>query len=132
LQSLLFLFLNELKRTTAPEKDGDLVSNEMHYYQLFINQVEADFAKNRSIEDYAHQLNISSRHLNRLIKQIAGSTLNQLIQQRRLLESKRLLRYSNKTISEIAYRTGYSDPSYFIRIFKKETDQTPAAFRTNA
>ena len=46
-----------------------------------------------------------------------------------MLEAKRQVRYSNLMIKEIAYNLGYEDPSYFVKLFKRQTGMLPSDFR---
>ena len=78
---------------------------------------------------YANQLHISSRHLNSIISLQTGKSISEMIQNRILIESKRLLLHSEKTVSEIAFELGFSDKAYFHRFFKKTTGETPLHFR---
>ncbi|MCO7331730.1 helix-turn-helix domain-containing protein [Riemerella anatipestifer] len=52
-----------------------------------------------------------------MIKLISNTTLNTIILNRRLLQSKRLLKHSDLSISEIAYEVGFLEPSYFCKVF---------------
>jgi AraC-like DNA-binding protein len=58
-----------------------------------------------------------------------GISCKQFIINRLILEAKRLLLYSEISISTIADDLGFTDPSYFIRLFKKETGISPLTFR---
>ena len=53
------------------------------------------------------------------------------INDRVILEAKRLLRFTNLMVKEIAYRMGYDDPSYFVKFFKRQTGYLPSDFRDN-
>ena len=46
-----------------------------------------------------------------------------------MLEAKRQVRYSNLMIKEIAYNLGFEDPSYFVKLFKRQTGMLPSDFR---
>ena len=95
----------------------------------FINLVNAEFNKTRSVNSYAEKLNITPGHLNDIIKKKLKITAKEFILSRIMLEAKRLLNYSDLTISEIALKLNYQDLSYFIRSFKKLTGLTPLQFR---
>ncbi|WPQ62712.1 helix-turn-helix domain-containing protein [Chitinophaga sancti] len=79
--------------------------------------------------DYAQQLNISIPYLNECVKNTTGYSVSNLIQQRVILEAKRLLMHSGKTVKEIATELGYDDYPYFSRLFTKMLRKTPLAFR---
>lgn len=78
---------------------------------------------------YADQISITVKHLNNVVKQDLGKSATQLIRDRVLLESKRLLSYSNMTQKEIAFQVGFSDPSYFSHFFKRYTGLSPSQFK---
>jgi AraC family transcriptional activator of pobA len=79
--------------------------------------------------DYAALLSISVSHLNDVIKQTSGETVSSQIQQRNILEAKRLLYFSNLTVRQISFELGYDDNIYFSKMFKKATNMTPVNFR---
>ena len=64
------------------------------------------------------------------LKSASGKTTSEIIQDRIILEARRLLTHSSLTITQIAAELGYFDNSYFARFFKKSTSQTPEQFRT--
>lgn len=84
-------------------------------------------AKNPS--EYAAQLNLSPSYLNECVKAATGKSVSSHIQQRVVLEAKRLLYHSGKSVKEIAGHLGYDDYSYFTRLFTKVVGITPVAFR---
>jgi len=71
---------------------------------------------------------MSNTQLFRKLKALTNLSANQLIRFVRLGKAKELLRNSSLTIAEIAYQTGFSDPSYFSRIFSREVGMTPTEF----
>lgn len=91
--------------------------------------IEKYFVEHKDVNFYANQLHISSRHLNSIISLQTGKSISEMIQNRILIESKRLLLHSEKTVSEIAFELGFSDKAYFHRFFKKTTGETPLHFR---
>ncbi|GGX35501.1 4-hydroxyphenylacetate catabolism regulatory protein HpaA [Aquimarina muelleri] len=95
----------------------------------FINAVEDNFAKNLTVSQYSALLNISTRTLSNLTLLLIQKTPTQIIQERIILESKRLLTHSDISVKEIAYRIGFKDPAYFFRYFKKHTEISPINFR---
>ncbi|WP_088445396.1 helix-turn-helix transcriptional regulator [Flavobacterium oreochromis] len=53
----------------------------------------------------------------------------QIIQERIILESQRLLLHSELNVTQIGYRLGFEDPSYFVKFFKKHANMSPSEFR---
>lgn len=64
-----------------------------------------------------------------LVKDKLGITINKLIHKKQLLESKKNIAFTDKSIQEIAFNQGYKDPAYFNRVFKNAVGQTPNQFR---
>jgi AraC family transcriptional regulator, transcriptional activator of pobA len=91
--------------------------------------VERGFRQERALADYARELDVTANHLNDVVRAETGRSAGSIVRQRRLLDAQRLLSHSDLTVSEIGYQTGFPDPSYFGRFFRRETGQTPAAFR---
>ncbi|MDM1047664.1 AraC family transcriptional regulator [Sphingobacterium hotanense] len=90
--------------------------------------ISENIDKNLSINQYAEELNSSDQLLNQLCKHETGMSAKQLQLQLKITEAKRLLLYSFFNTSEIAFRLGFEDSSYFSRIFKKKTNFTPSHF----
>ena len=91
--------------------------------------LERNFMAAKKPTEYARSLNISSSYLNECVKNTTGFPVSYHIQQRIILEAKRLLCYSDKTVKEIASELGYDDYPYFSRLFSKITRMTPLTFR---
>lgn len=81
--------------------------------------------------DYARALGTTVGHLNDCVKIASGLSVTEQIQHRIVLETKRLLFFSELTMKEIGYELGFEDPVYFNRLFKKLTGLTPLSFRTS-
>lgn len=95
----------------------------------FEELVERQFLTVREMSQYADQMNLTPNYLNYICRKLIGKTASQLWQERLLIEAKRLLTHTAESVKEIAFRMGFSDPSYFVRFFRKHTGQTPAEFR---
>ncbi|TDO20819.1 AraC family transcriptional regulator [Pedobacter duraquae] len=91
--------------------------------------LQRDFATVKSPSKYAERLNISTPYLNECVRATTGKSVSLHIQHRTILEAKRLLFHSNRSVKQIAGELGYSDYSYFTRLFTKITAMTPLAFR---
>lgn len=123
---LLLLHLYEGRAQTE-----DLGQHDYQWEKVeeFKQLIEVHFHEKRSPSEYAELLFISSNYLNKLVKQQTGETAGSLIRKRITLEVKRLLHYTNDSISEIAQAMGFPSISYFTTFFKKQTGQTPGAYR---
>jgi AraC-like DNA-binding protein len=98
-------------------------------FEAFRQAVEDDFAHTHRVEDYARQLGYSVRTLTRASHVATGYGAKRVIQQRVLLEAKRLLVHSDLTSTAIAARIGMPDPAAFGKFFRNQTGETPATFR---
>ncbi len=72
---------------------------------------------------------MSPKSLNTLTQNILHQSVSELIETRKLIEAKRLLLSTDKSIAEIGFELGYSDKAYFTNVFKKKSGQTPSEFR---
>ncbi|HEY0272333.1 MAG TPA: helix-turn-helix domain-containing protein, partial [Chitinophaga sp.] len=78
---------------------------------------------------YAAELAITTSHLNDMVRAATGFSVSYHLQQAMVLEAKRLLTHTDKTVKEITYEIGLEDHGYFSRLFKKVAGQTPVQFR---
>lgn len=98
----------------------------------FKEVLEEHFMQQKQAAFYAAKLKVSERKLNEACKKATAQTIGDYINNRILLEAKRLLCNSPLTAKEIAFHLGYNDPSYFNRFFKKNTGTTALDFRREA
>jgi AraC family transcriptional regulator, transcriptional activator of pobA len=98
-------------------------------YKAFKSALEHNFTTIKRPTEYAQKLNISTPYLNECVKNTTGYSVSNHIQQRIVLEAKRLLYHSDKSVKEIASELGYDDYPYFSRLFTKVTGMTALAFR---
>lgn len=113
----------------AESKPAEKYSRFEVITKAFKTALELHFTIIKSPGAYADILNISTPYLNECIKTATGYSVSYHIQQRVVLEAKRLLYHSDKSIKEIAVDLGYDDYSYFNRLFSKIVQMTPMAFR---
>ncbi|WP_080778601.1 AraC family transcriptional regulator [Chryseobacterium phocaeense] len=119
--------------TRSFSKDIDLKSSSaslsyFKHYQDFENLVEQDFTHQKSIAYYASLLEITPKHLNRIVQTVVQKTATDVITERVVLEAKRMLIYLDESLVEIAFRLGYEEYSYFVRVFRKSSGMTPTQF----
>lgn len=123
----LFIWLNRYVSTKS-SLNFDELKRYQTIYTGFENLLESNFLTIRSASQYADLLNITQKHLNRVVKSITAKTTTSVIAERIVLEAKRKLIFSQKSVGEIAIDLNFSDVSYFIKFFKKYTQETPAEF----
>ncbi len=108
---------------------GQNISPTENRLRALESVIEAHFRTDRHASFYADELNLSLKQLNRLTKISFGKTISELLLDRVILESQRLLTYSDDSVAEIAAQLGFEDPSYFSRLFRKKIGNTPEQFR---
>jgi AraC family transcriptional regulator, transcriptional activator of pobA len=129
LQSLLFLMLSEIQRLFEQANHAPQ-THQLVLFKTFIQLLEQHFAEKWTVTDYAKALFITPRHLNRITQSIANQSVISVIQNRIILESKRLLTFSDLTVGAISEQLGFEDAAYFARCFRKWNDCSPSEFRT--
>ena len=97
--------------------------------KAFKEILERNFITAKRPAEYAQQLNISTAYLNECVKNTTGHSVSHHIQQRVILEAKRLLYHSGNSVKEIATALGFDDYPYFSRLFTKVTGMTAISFR---
>ena len=91
------------------------------------NLHDADF----NVERIGEEMGMSRVQLYRKVKQLSGMTPVELLRKSRLARGRQLLETTDRSISEIAYDTGFSAPSYFTKCFKDEYGVSPGEIRNN-
>ena len=95
----------------------------------FKNLVETKYVEWHKVSNYASQIHISPKHLSQTVKNFTGITAKEVIQDRLLLEAKRLLLHTDLNIKDIAYKIGFEEPLHFSGFFKRKAERSPSEFR---
>lgn len=95
----------------------------------FKDLLTAEISKVKSPAEFAAKLNISEAYLSEILKKTTGFPPSYWIHREVIMEAKRLLYYSDLTVKEIAHTLGYTDHSYFSRLFSKRTGTSALLFR---
>ncbi|MGN6532626.1 MAG: hybrid sensor histidine kinase/response regulator transcription factor [Ginsengibacter sp.] len=142
--NLLFLMrtINSLLQNREKIKDhysGEIFSEEKlqvcrkqdrKFIIEFTSIIETNIGNEKfSVTDICNELAISRVHLYRKIKAILNCNVNDYIISTRLKKAKYYLQYENLTISEIAFKTGFSSAAYFSTVFKSKFGTTPSEFK---
>jgi AraC family transcriptional regulator, transcriptional activator of pobA len=97
--------------------------------QRFKTLVEQRFSEWHQVQDYAKELNVSPGYLNEVISSSIHKPAKEYIQNRLILETKRLSLFTGKSVKEIGYELGFNDPSHFSKFFKTFTGNSLQEFR---
>ncbi len=127
LRTLLKAFLLKLMSSSQQQLISPDINEKRIYHFLLL--LENHYSTEKSVNFYAEKLSLSAKRLNQILKQKLGRTINQLIQERLLIEAKHLLFVGKESIKEISFSLGFQDSSYFSRFFKKMTRLSPEEFR---
>ena len=134
LRSYLNIVLLKIKNSCSGSKEKDKKPLQIKNPKItsFKNLIHDQYLTHKPVSDYALQLNITPNHLNALCKKHEGKTAIQLLQDRLLLESKRLLYATDMTVKEVCFHLNFEDVPYFNRFFKKQTQLTPVEYRSQS
>jgi len=127
----LYLILLELKRSYQEQHPGAYAGIPEATVLLikFRKLVNQHYLEKRHVADYANMLYVTPNHLNRTIKEASGRTASSYITEMIVQEARALLRSTDLSVGEIAYRLHFSEPSSFNRFFRKEMRLTPLDYR---
>jgi len=124
--SLLKLILITCNNTCSlPKRDKNEKNSLLSNFKNLINK---QFKSWHTTTEYANELNISSDHLNRIVKAQTGKTAKEHIQSRIIVEAKRLLYFTEMSTKEIAFELGFSEPANFSAFFKSNVGISPSGF----
>ena len=139
IKKILHIYLHKIKRIynkkinsfTVEEKKSKTLFNRFRrevddYIQQLTSQRKMTTP---TVSLIAKQLFVNSNYLNSSIKNLTGKTASAHIQEKVLLEAKSFLLHTDLQVSEIAFKLGFENTSYFNRFFKKSTNLTPTEYR---
>jgi AraC-like DNA-binding protein len=133
--NLLHLFLLESRRIFDQQNLADIeIQSEtpdstIIQFKLWIEQ---NYQSQKNVSSYAEMLNMNPSCLNEVAKRTTGITAGELIRNRVIDETKKLLYSSSMSGKEIAFQLGFDDPAYFSRFFRKYTGTTLKEFREHS
>lgn len=115
-----------------PNPADPLVGQRRQLMSRFGELLERRYRDNHSVADFASALHVSESRLRNTCLAATGQSPIQLIHARVLLEAKRQLHYTNKSVREIAFALGFDDPAYFTRFFSRRAGVSPREFRSSS
>lgn len=127
---LLELFYCILNDNEEYEENTN-ITNQKNLISRFEKLVEEKYTEEHYPKFYADKLAITPNYLNFICKNFSGKKAGEIIRNRIILESKRLLVNSELSISQIAFQLGFIDNSYFTKFFKTYANISPSDFRQN-
>lgn len=129
LRHLLSAFLIEASQIST--QNYQYTENKDYLIALqFSDLVEKEYKNINKVKDYARLMGISVKPLMHSLKSAVGKTPKQFIDDRIILEAKRLLVYGHKSIKEITFELGFDEPTNFSKFFRNHTGKRPAEFKS--
>lgn len=133
LQSMLKRFIILCTRIYKDQKNYTaLESGKVDIVREYNFLVEQNFKTVHTVSEYASMLNKSPKTLSNLFSKLSNKSPLQYIQERKMLEARRLLRFTDMSVKEIAYEIGFEDLQTFGRFFKKIEGVAPTKFKEMA
>ncbi|MCT4666135.1 MAG: helix-turn-helix domain-containing protein [Flavobacteriales bacterium] len=126
---IFLINISRLKKEQNPIITTDELSEDRFITQKLKNYIEQYYKKKHQPKEYAELLHLTPNSLAKITKKYFNKTLSTLIAERIIIEAKRELYLSSKSVEEIAFELGYEDPFYFSRFFKKHTEIAPSVYR---
>jgi AraC family transcriptional activator of pobA len=102
---------------------------DVQFLRKFSKLVEQHYKTHHTVAEYADMIAITPKNLSKKIGMVSKDTPNDIIKNRIVLESKRLLAHTALSVKEIAHSLNYEDDAYFVRFFTKNTGMSPLSFR---
>lgn len=130
LQNLLHNFLLHSERERRKQNFTEIKKSiDLDYVMRFKEILENCYKNQKQVNYYAKEISITEKRLNQATTKVLGKSPKEIIDNRVLLETKRILVHTNESVKEIAYTLGFEEPTNFIKYFKKHTTLTPTEFR---
>ncbi|WP_136468288.1 helix-turn-helix domain-containing protein [Flagellimonas onchidii] len=108
-------------------------ANKQEYQIIFDVKdiIDENYYGNFNNNDLTQLMTENGYEAQTLVKNKIGLSIKNLISNKRLMEGKKKIVFTDKSIQEVSYETGYKDPAYFNRVFKNTTGMTPSEFRND-
>ena len=129
LRATLYELLVLLDRFYRACYGSDTIAAAAPVLERFQASLERHFRSRHHVGDFAGELGITPGHLSALCRTGLRVTAGALIRRRIALEARRMLRYTDRPVAQIAYDLGFDDPAYFARFFRREVGSAPRVFR---
>ncbi len=125
----LVLMLRIARWQRSLDRGPTLPGRQLQTYRLFLRELETSFRSEHSLRYYAGRLGYSESTLSRSCHAAEGRPAKTIIDRRITLEAKRILAHTRSPVAEIGHRLGFSEPTNFVKFFRRNAGMTPARFR---
>lgn len=127
----LLLYMLEIKNKSELSGKDNISENKDKIFHNFRMLLTQKFREERSVQYYADNLKISTRHLNTICQRASGQNAKEIIDQYTIIELQVALMYTHKSFQELVNDFHFPDQSYLNRYFKRHTGYSLSEFRTN-
>jgi len=121
-------FGESLRQTPGPLEQGDLAAKQ-EMIEKAVAYLEEHFTEEVSVQKVASHVCVSVSHLSHLFKEKTGMSVVDYLLRIRMDVASRLLRETQKSVTEIAFQVGFQDGGYFTRMFRKVFGVSPSTAR---
>lgn len=132
MQALVKMMIIQIERC-QDERSAPVFTPARSAHRTFLafrREIERNYRTTHTVKEYADRLGVSTKSLTNHVAECSDFSPLEMINNRITLEAKRMLRYSDMMVKEIAAAVGFEDPSYFIKFFKRMAKCSPAEYRT--
>lgn len=128
IQAFLFQIVTLGDRYVTTEQDNFSSPRATLIFERFMKLLATKHREHRSVKYYAESMCLSPSHLSTVVKRCSGKTVSQWIDDYVIIDAKSLLRFSDMSVQEIAYRLNFPTQSAFGKFFKDKTSMAPSVF----
>ncbi len=121
----------QLQLSAHPESKHSPNGRAENYFRRFIELLGENYKQERGVSFYARNLCITPKYLTTLVKRFSGRSVSEWIDTFVIVEAKTMLRYTNLSIQEIAYRLNFANQSFFGSYFKRITGMSPSQYKAD-
>ncbi len=125
----LMYHICELFSLRIKPEESKKMSRQESYFREFMLELNQHYTERQGVTFYAEKLCISPRYLTTIVRRISGLTVTDWMNRYLIMEAKYLLKYSEMSIQEIAYRLSFPDQSFFGKYFKQHMGISPSQYR---
>lgn len=130
LKNYLQIFLFNSEREKQKQHSFKIKKSvNLDYVVAFRDLLEINYKTHKQVSYFAKKMHLTEKRLNLATKHILGKTPKEIIDERLILEAKRLLAHTSESVKKIGYELGFDEPTNFNKYFRKHNKITPTQFR---